>query len=244
MRRFRTLAVLLTTALAAAFIHTAPTAGAAPDAQVRIDPRAFEGPRGTILASLRLRCAPGFEFSDLVIEFRQGDVITPPTLGSAIPCDGRWHRQKVSSPEAFEPGAATMSARLSVIDAETGDPGEQAFESTRIFVRPAARVWLPPTAKLTRAGDVRIVVRARCDEPWLLQDFLVEGSQAAGTRYAFDLLSLPCDGTVRPRTAILERDSGRFTRGRLEVMAALSLLDPEFFDPVTTATASRVVQVR
>jgi hypothetical protein len=244
MRRFRTLGILLTTALAAALLQSAPSSGAVPDAEVRINAQAFEGPRGTILASLRLRCAPGFVFSDLVLEFSQGDIVTPPTLGSPIPCDGQWHLKRVSSDEAFEPGPATLSARFSVLDEETGDPGDQAFQSKQIFVRPAARIWLPSTAVLTKAGDVRLVVRGRCDAPWLLQDFLIEGSQAAGTRVAFDLLTIPCDGKVRPRTAVLHRDSGRFTRGPLQVLAALSLLDPEFFDPVTTATASRVVQVR
>jgi hypothetical protein len=105
-------------------------------------------------------------------------------------------------------------------------------------------VWLPSSATLTRAGDVRLVVRARCDRPWLLQDFLVEGSQDGGTRYSFDLLSLPCDGEVHVRTALLDRDSGPFTRGPMQVMAALSLLEPETFDPVATATAARVVRVR
>lgn len=242
MSRLRVLAALLTACLSGLFLHTPSSGTTLPDAEVRISAQAYEGPRGTILASLRARCAPGFEVADLVIQFSQGDVSTPPRSAATLPCDGEWHRQSVSSDEAFEPGKATMTALLSVTDAETGEPGDPAFVVQEIYVRPAARIWLPRYAVLKANGVVRLVVYARCDAPWVLQDFLVDGTQG-GLFDSSPPLPIVCDGEVRPVTVWLSPEGAAFRRGGLLVNGALSLLDPEFFDPVTTATATRWITV-
>lgn len=244
----RLLALLFAVAMACAplqAVQAVPAvAGTSADPlfDVRISPQAFEGPRGTILASLRGICAPGLEVDELRVQFSQGDVITPSELVSPFECDGEWHRKRLTSLEAFEPGPATLTALLSVRNASTGEPEGEVFVEQQIFVRPAARIWLPKYAELKRYGVVALTVWARCDRPWVLSDFLVSGTQAG--RFAQASLDTPCDGTVRAFPVRLRSSAGPFTRGAMQVDAALSLLDPEFFDPVTTATATRTVWVR
>jgi hypothetical protein len=223
-------------------VPVAAGATADPHFDVRISPQAFEGPRGTILASLRAVCDPGLVVDELRVQFSQGDVITPSELVSPIECDGEWHRKRLTSLEAFEPGPATLTALLSVWNASTGEPEGDVFVEQQIFVRPAARIWLPKYAELKRYGGVALTVWARCDRPWVLSDFLVSGLQ--GGRAAQASLDTPCDGTVRAFPVRLRSSAGPFTRGAMQVDGALSLLDPEFFDPVTTATATRTVWVR
>src|ERR1700712_3794956 len=108
MRMFRAASAIVVLALAGAFLQTAPASADPPDAEVHILAQAFQGQHDTILASLRARCAPGFEFADLVIDFQQGAMTSPSTHGASLPCDGTWHRQHLSSLEGFGPGPATM----------------------------------------------------------------------------------------------------------------------------------------
>lgn len=248
MSGFRTLAGLLGAALTATFVHAAPAAATTiPDAEVRIQKQAYEGPRGTILASLRARCAPGFEVSDLIVEFSQGTVVTPPqVIPTSFSCDGAWHLVRLTSLEAFEPGPATLRARLSVTDVVFGDPGEDGFQVQQIYVRPAARVILPKSGVLTSPGVVKIVVLGRCDRPWVLSDFIVFASQGRVGNQSVDtrLLSIPCDGEFHRVPVWLVSDTTRpFRRGWVRVTGTIDLVDPEFFDPVTQATRTRGVLV-
>lgn len=220
---------------------------AGPVAELHIHGQAYEGQRDAILASLSGRCAPGYEFADLVLDFAQGDVVTPSTLGAPFPCDGRWHTQRVSSLEgAFEPGRATLTGRLSVIHRVTGDPGPQAVDVRSIYVRPAAKVVVPRTARLGADGVIRLVVLARCDAPWVLSDFYISANQGEFPTIGSDdaLLDLICDGVTRPVTVWLSSSPVAFHRGLLRVDAEISLLDPEQFDPVTQARTTRMVAVR
>ena len=133
MSRPRLLAAVV--ALAAALVLTVPahawpaasvpgtssSASAEPvDAQVHVASQAHEGARGAIVASLRARCAPGLAFAALTLDWRQGEPSTPSTTGAPATCDGRWHRQTVTSFEAFEGGPAHVRARLDVVDPATG----------------------------------------------------------------------------------------------------------------------------
>jgi hypothetical protein len=217
-----------------------------PVAQVHVDGQAYEGARGTILAGLRARCAPGYRVEELVLQFSQGEVTTPPQLGQPFPCDGRWHRQRPSSLEAFGPGRAVLTARLTVVRTSTGTPAPPAVDTRSIYVRPAAKVVLPRTAHLAADGSLSFVVRARCDQPWVLQEFLVAATQGEFPDVASGsaLLDLPCDGVVHRVPVRLAPTDPAFARGPLRVDAALTLLDPESFDPVTQATATRTVRVR
>lgn len=215
-------------------------------AQVQVDARAYEGPRGTILASLRGRCAPGFEVVELALDFAQGELTTPTLLGRPFPCDGRWHRQRVTSLEAFQPGPATLTARLTVVRRSTGEPVPPVVDHQRIHVRPAAAVVLPSSSRLRPDGAITMVVRARCDAPWVVQDFRVAATQGEVPNVASGgaLLGLTCDGTMRRVAVRIEPDGAPFRRGDLLVDAEITLLDPEFFDPVTQARATRTVRVR
>lgn len=224
----------------------ATASSAAPPAGVHISARAYEGPRGTINSDLRARCAPGFEFSELVLDWRQGDVTTPSLQGRPFPCDGRWHWQRVSSLEAFDAGPATLTARLTVVDSATGDPAPQAVQTKTIYVRPAAKIVLPRVAHLRADGSVRLTVWARCDAPWVLAEYhvgLVQGEfPTIGSAGAY--LDLACDGALHPATVSLRSEGAPFHRGAIRAEGSISLLDPEQFDPVTQVTTTRKVWLR
>lgn len=222
------------------------SAGEGMAADVQISRFAYEGPRGTILADLRLRCAPGYEFAELALDFSQGGVTTPSLLGQPVPCDGRWHDQRVSSLEAFEAGWATLTARLTVVDAVTGEPAPEAVATRAIYVRPAAAIVLPRTVHLLPGGQVRLTVRARCDVPWVLQDFSVTLTQGEfpAIASADAYLDLTCDGALHSTTVLLGPSTVPFQEGPARIDASITLLDPEQFDPVTQATATGTVRVR
>lgn len=248
MQRFRVAGSALVLGLVAAFFHAAPASAAIPDASVHIHRQAFEGQNGTILASYKTRCAPGFEFAEAVIDFSQGSVSTPSTFGQPIPCDGKWHEQKTTSLEAFQPGAATMAIRMSVIRTDSGDPGKQAFESAPIFVRAAAASVIPASATLLANHVVKVVVQARCDKPWVLQEFGITATQdefpnqKSASQYS---QTYPvCDGKLHPRTFLLKADPGNFHKGKLRVDTSITVLDPQSFDPVAQANQSRTVTVK
>jgi hypothetical protein len=223
-----------------------------PDASVQIVKRAAEGPRGTIMARVRLRCAPGFEFADLVLDFSQGDVTTPSTSATPPPgfeCDGRGHRQNVTSLEAFEAGAATMTARLSVTDVETGDPGRQAVDTERIWVRAAAAVRLRKVARLHSDGSVTVVVRTRCDRPWVEPSLVVSLTQyrpdgtGIGATGVAPQDALTCDNRWHRLKLRADPAEGAFRRGAVEAQAFLDILTPVDFDPVTQAQHLRTLRV-
>ena len=253
MSRFNTSARLLAVVVIAGAAGSLPGPAAAvattPDASVQIERFAREGPRDTILASLRAQCAPGFEFAELVVDFSQGDVVTPSLLGQAIPCDGRWHDQDITSLEAFEPGTATMATRLSVTNEATGEPGVQGVDSETIRVRAAAAVELGARGRLHSDGSATIRVVARCDRPWVEANLGVGASQFRddGTSVAA-FVSLPtgtpvCDDRWHSFSVRATPAGGLFHAGVLEVSADLSILDPDFFDPVTQASTSRTVTI-
>ncbi len=248
-------------ALAAALVLTVPAQAwpaasvtgipptALPDAEVHVASQAHEGARGTIVASLRARCAPGLAFVALTLDWRQGDLTTPSTHGGPVTCDGRWHRQTVTSFEAFEGGPAHVRARLDVVDPATGRAGTPGIHVTRIYVRPATVIRLPGTATLLPGGGLRISTLARCDTPWLLQSYELDAQQgefpdlAAGGGNVED--RPPCDGVYHRVTFVLGSvQPVGFHRGWAQVSAQIVLLDRVDFDPIASAHASARVWVR
>lgn len=219
--------------------------GSTPVAEVHVDAQAYEGQRGTILAGVRGRCAPGFVVAELDLDFSQGDVTTPSVSGQPFPCDGAWHRQRVSSLEAFEAGPATLTARLVVVGEATGVPVSEVSTTAAIYVRPAAKIELPSTVELRPHAVVKVNFRARCDAPWVLQDFSIGATQGEfpSIAGANQYLDLSCDGVLHPYTVWLKSSPVSFRSGWLRLDGSISLLDPQEFDPVTQATASRVVRV-
>lgn len=219
---------------------------AVPVAELHIDAQAYEGQRGTILAGLRGRCAPGYVVDELLLDFSQGDIVTPSLQEQPFPCDGRWHRQRVTSLEAFEAGPATLRATLRVIAAATGRPAPPVVTTAAIYVRPAAKIELPASVELRPHAVVKISFRARCDAPWVLQDFQVTATQGEFPQpvaSADQYLDLTCDGVLHPFTIWLKSTPVPFHAGWLRLDASISLLDPQEFDPVTQATATRMVRV-
>lgn len=212
--------------------------------EVHVDSQAYQTERGTMTGSFRARCTPGHQMTEVAVTFAQGADTGPPSPAQPIACNGFWQRQWVSSPEhLFEGGPAEISVRAVVVDVGTGTSQELTVTKA-VYVRPAAKIVLPATAELRPGNLVRMVVQARCDAPWVLQDFLVSGTQAAGAAYGSALLDLPCDGVTRPVTVWLTSDGVRFKRGALQVDAEITLLDPDFFDPAAQIRASRSVSVR
>lgn len=230
---------------------TGPTASAtpAPDAEIRIQGQAFEGPRGTILGEVRVRCATGLVSTGFTMQISQGDVVTPPTQEPLPSCTGALQPQAFSSLEAFQPGPATVVATLELADAVTGEPRGSVTQTKRIYVRPAAKIVLPRTAQLLPGRIIKLVLRARCDAPWVPGDFIVSATQGEPVGAAQDtqFLSIVCDGVVRRHVVRLQSlpspDRGVFRTGRVQVDAGLTVFDPEQFDPVAQATANRSVLV-
>ena len=211
--------------------------------------RAHEGPRGTIYADIRARCAPTYVVTSVALDFSQGDVTTPSLQARPFPCDGRWHAQRVSSLEAFAAGPATLSVTLHLADAATGTPVPAIVATTAIYVRPAAKVVLPRTGHVLADGRVVLTAWARCDAPWVLQEFHLSLAQAQGefpepVASADAYLDLTCDGVLRPVTLALRSDSVPFRRGAARLEGTITLLDPEQFDPVTQVTTTRTVWLR
>jgi hypothetical protein len=218
---------------------------AGPVAELHVGAQAYEGQRGTILAGLRGRCAPGYRVTELALDFSQGDVVTPTLLEQPFPCDGRWHRRRVTSLEAFEAGPATLTARVSVVPV-AGGTTTQVSTTAAIYVRPAAKIELPASVELRPHAVVKITFRARCDAPWVLQDFHVSATQGefpSPVASADQYLDLTCDGVLHPFTIRLKSTPVPFHAGWLRLDASISLLDPQEFDPVTQATSTRVVRV-
>ncbi len=108
-----------------------------------------------------------------------------------------------------------------------------------VYVRPGARVLLPRYVDLQPGGVLRARVLARCDEPWVVQDFFVAASQDDGFTFASTHLDLPCDGAWHARTAVLEASAGRLHRGRVYLDGHIATLDRDNFDPAVFATAGR-----
>lgn len=246
MRSLRTAVVVAVLALAATLLPAPLASAAVPDASVAINPQAFEGQRHTIIGSLFGRCAPGFEFAGLSIEVTQG-AFTTTIQGSSVNCDGQWHKQTFSTPEeGWTPGPATVTARLSVTDVRFGDPGRQGVQTKEIYVRPGAKIELPGTAVLTSQG-VKLVVRARCDKPWVLAGFGIEAVQGQFPNQAhFDVNNntFPkCDGAFHSLTLFMKSSPTAFKKGWITVDAFLHTEDPEQFDPAPSTTARRAVKV-
>ena len=234
MLRIRTVASAVVLALVSAFVAYAPASASVPDASVAINPQAYEGQRNTILGSLFARCAPGFEFADLVIDLSQGASATT-LAGKPVTCDGQWHKQRFSTPEeAWDPGPAMVTARISVTDVETGDPGQQGVQTKEIYVRPGAKIEIPGWATLRPHGVVKLVLRARCDKPWVLADFGLSATQGEFPNQAAwsTTDTYPeCDGAYRTRTFWMKASSGTFRKGWLRVDGYIHTLDPVHFDP-------------
>jgi hypothetical protein len=247
MRRFRTVIAVVALALTGAFLPNAPASAATlPDASVAINPQAYEGQRHTIIGSLFARCRSGFEFADLVIDVSQGSMSTT-LAGKSLTCDGQWHKQQFSTPEeGWTTGPASVTARLSVTDVTTGDPGKQGVQTRSIYVRPGAKIELPSTATLTSQG-IRLVIKARCDKPWVLSEFGVSATQGTFPNQAsasFNSDTFPtCDGALHSLTVFLKSSPTAFKKGWVTVDSHIHTLDPEQFDPAPSATATRAVKV-
>jgi hypothetical protein len=215
-------------------------AATTPDAEVRVQGQAYELARGSIKITVRSRCAADLRVSRLSLVYSQGDVTGPTELATPPACTGGWQRQTASSVEGFDPGPAEVVATMTLVDAATGAPRGTVSQTMRVYVRPAAKILLPRTAELRAHGVVRIVVRARCDQPWTPGDWTLDASQ--GQAGDSELLTLVCDGLVHRVVVHLRSGAARFVTGRLLVSSTLTVFD-EFFDPVAQATASRDVEI-
>jgi hypothetical protein len=236
--------------LAAAVPGPTASAQTVPDAEIRIQGQAHEGPRGTILGEVRVRCAPDLVATGFVLQISQGDVVTPPSQEQLPSCTGELEAQSFSSLEAFDPGPATVVATLYLADAATGEPRGTVTQTRQIYVRPAAKIILPRKARLLPGRVVKLVVQARCDEPWVPGDFIVSATQGEPVGAAHDSELVPveeCDGDYRSYVVLLDSepspDRGEFRTGWMRVDAELTVFDPEFFDPVAQARKSRAVWV-
>ena len=244
--RFASPAVLL--ALISPLLLSPTASAAVPDASVNINPQAFEGQRNTIVGHVWARCAPGFRFAGLTVKVTQAG-FSSTMSGRSIACDGVWRRQQFSTPdEAYDPGPATVTARLRVTDIATGAPGTPGVQTKQVYVRPGAKIEIPATATLGPNGAVRLVLRARCDKPWVLAEFGLSASQGEFPNQAnWSTVSdtyPTCDSAFHTRTFEMLATQGSFHKGWLRVDGYIHTLDPVEFDPAPSTTATRMVKVQ
>jgi hypothetical protein len=221
--------------------------GYRPAAQVDISPYAKEAQRGAIIVHLTARCRPGNVVQELIIGYSQNGFSHEQPAGVDLPCDGLWHRLRVTGPEAFEPGPAHITARLTVIDQVTGDPKPQAVDSQQVWVEPAAKVAIGKYVKLADDGTAVVAAWVRCDQPWVAAGLVVELVQgdvggASGTA------SLPgefisCDDRWHGVFLRVTPAETPFSPGPARVLAFFDVLDPISFDPVAQAQANTNVWI-
>jgi hypothetical protein len=227
---------------------TVHAGGHRPAAQVDISRFAKEGQRGSILLNLTARCQPGNVVQELLIGYSQGDFTYEQPATVDLPCDGRWHRLRVTGPEAFEPGRAHITARLTVIDEVTGDPKPQAVDSQDVWVEPAAKVAIGKHVWLDDDGTAVVVASVRCDQPWVAAELVIELFQggvggASGTAFV-EGDAIPCDDRWHRLFVRVSPAEVAFSKGAATVLAFFDVLDPISFDPVTQAQANTTVWIR
>ena len=248
MLKIRTASAAVVLALTSALLLSPTASAAMPDASVSVNPQAFEGQRNTIVGNVWARCAPGFKFAGLTIRLTQAG-FSATTTGKSIPCDGVWRKQQFITPqEAWDPGPATSTARLRVTDINTGAQGTPGVQTRQIYVRPGAKIEIPATATLRPNGVVKLVLRARCDKPWVLTEFALSASQGEFPNQATwntDSDTYPtCDGAFHTRTFEMLATQGNFHKGWLRVDSHIHTVDPDEFDPAPGAIATRMVKVQ
>lgn len=247
MSKIRTAGVVVVLALMSALFQSQPSSAAVPDASVAVNPQAYEGQRHTIVGYVWARCAPGFRFTSLTINITQGQSVGTET-GRSVDCDGLWHKQQfTTSEENWVPGPATVTATLKVTHVQTGYSGSPGTQTKQIYVRPGAKIELPATAVLRPHNVVKLVLKARCDKPWVLAEFGLEAQQGAFPRLASDSFNSDtfpnCDGALHSLTLYLESSPTAFERGWITVSAHIHTLDPVEFDPAPSTTVQRAVKV-
>ena len=249
MRTIRAVAVMFALALVGAFLHSPPASAAVPDAAVHVDSQAYEGQFNTLYVGVRGKCAPGFTFKELGVVFKQGDLTAPASFGRSFACDNKWHRQTIGSPEGFDPGPAKAIARLKVTKTSTGAAGTDAVHNTKIYIRPGAETLIPATATLQSNHVVKIVLKARCDKPWVLSEFYLEVNQGefpnqAHSDESSDTYPPVCDGNYYSKTFFLTGGPNAFQKGLLRVDTTIHTLDPVNFDPAPSDASTRMVQLQ
>ncbi len=223
----------------------APTATGYPSGgEIRVPSPAYEDAYGAFTGVVRVRCDPGLEATGLLLSVSQAGVTSSeqeqPTLPS---CDGEWERLAYLTDGGFDPGHATVHVRLLLADADSGADAGEVEVSERIWVRAAAKVRIPRTAKLRPSGLLRARVWIRCDQPWENYASFVSARQGAVSAEPRVVEDVVCDGTYQRRTAWLQPDGGDFRLGRARVMADITLTNTDGDDgPGTWAT--RRVRVR
>jgi hypothetical protein len=184
---------------------------------------------------------------ELVIGYSQNDFSHEQPAAVDLACDGRWHRFRVTGPEAFEPGPAHITARLTVVDQVTGDPAPQALDSQDVWVEPAAKVAIGKFVKLNDDGTAVVAASIRCDQPWVAAELVVELIQgdvggASGTAF-LDGQFISCDDRWHRVFLRVTPGENPFSRGPARVLAFFDVLDPLSFDPVAQAQANTAVWI-
>jgi hypothetical protein len=250
MRTFATICRLVAGLAIAGGTVFVPMNGASaaevPAASVRIHRLAFEGPRDSVLVDVSGRCAPGLEFGRLALRVESPFPDVPPSLGQAFPCDGEWHRQRLSTAEGpYEPGAAIAHARLRVDDAN-GDPVATATDAERIWIRAASNARIFDNGRLHDDGSATVRLSARCDPPWINPDMFVGATQYRqdGTSVfaGVSVQTLTCDGEYHFFRLRLDPPERNFRPGGLEVSVSITVYD-EFGDPVAQSDRTKVVTI-
>jgi hypothetical protein len=219
-------------------------------ADVRVSRDVRLGQFSEAVVSVWTFCRSPLVVQELVVEVTQAGAAGSSAGDFGIVCDGRWHlvRVSVTTPGGgpFSPGPTKVRALLTVVDPETGDPVDRAHDAIFTFVRAQAEVHIGRNVRLGQGNAILVPIFARCDEPWVVSDLVVEVTQAAGTRAgtAAGDFGIVCDERWHRVEVQVFSSVDRFLPELTAVTASFSVLDPIDFDPVETAVDSITVFVR
>ncbi len=232
----------LGSAQAAAGPGTVSARTALPPVEVRVGQEGAVGRFGSVTVPVLYRCQRPWIVAGLYVQASQGGVTGRAFRSAGLTCDAAWHRVVLEAGsgtgEPFLADYADIDVTVDIQDPISFDPVEQATASARIWIAPAARIRVE--GAVLHHGAVLVTVAARCQRPWVVQQFSASVSQRRG--FVFGAVSastgLTCDAAWH-RITLRVRGAESFVRGPARVEAGLFVLDPVDFDPVDADSSSR-----
>ena len=97
--------------------------------------------------------------------------------------------------------------------------------------------------RVTSDGSVALRILVRCQEPWIVQELVVEVSQGSLVGSTAGDFGIVCDGRRHLETITVAPSLGTFVGGTAHADAFFTVLDPESFDPVDQAQDSETIMV-
>lgn len=197
---------------------------------------------GEAIVAVSTRCFDGAIVQELTVDVDQGGLSSNGDGTEGVVCDGVQRVVPVvvdtTSGDDFLSGSATMTARLTVLDPETGDPLPQGVSTGKVYLRPPAVVAVANgPVRLNANGNAVVRASIKCQPGWLVPGLGVTVSQNGGRIVGgSDVKGVPCDGSFHEYAfTVIPRKP--FVAGGVKVSASARVFDPDTYDPVDTALA-------